>query len=56
MDDILLAHSDADTFEKMFDKVQKTFPCWLLQIALENTQRDFINYLGYDLGLQKIHC
>ncbi|KAL6035037.1 hypothetical protein STEG23_037457 [Scotinomys teguina] len=55
MDDILLADSNADTLERLFEEVKKILPCWGLQIAPEKIQKgDSINYLGYKIGLQKI--
>ena len=52
---ILLADSDTDTLGKMFDKIKRILPCWGLQIVPENTQRgESINYLGYNIGLQKV--
>ena len=33
MDNILLADSEKDTFEKMFKVTQRILPCWALQIA-----------------------
>ncbi|KAL6065033.1 hypothetical protein STEG23_028902 [Scotinomys teguina] len=55
MDDILLADSNADTLEKLFEEVKKILPCWGLQIAPEKIQKgDSSNYLGYKIGLQKI--
>ena len=55
MDDILLADSDINTVERMFDEVQKTLPSWGLQIAPEKIQRgDSINYLGYKISLQRV--
>ena len=52
---ILLADSDSDTLEKVFEEAKKILPCWGLQIAPEKKiQRgDSINYLGYKIGLQK---
>ena len=38
----------------MFEEIKKILPCWGLQIAPEKKQRDYINYLGYKIGLQKI--
>ena len=39
----------------MFDKIKRILPCWGLQIVPENTQRgESINYLGYNIGLQKV--
>lgn len=55
MGDILLAGSDAKTLENIFDEINRTLPCWGLQIAPEKLQSgDSLNYLGYKLGLQKI--
>ncbi|KAL6091369.1 hypothetical protein STEG23_030322 [Scotinomys teguina] len=55
MDDILLAYSNADTLERLFEEVKKILPYWGLQIAPEKIQKgDSINYLGYKIGLQKI--
>lgn len=55
MDDILLANSKAETLEKIFEEVKEVLTCQGLQIAPEKIQRgDFINYLGYKIGLQKI--
>ncbi|KAL6045981.1 hypothetical protein STEG23_001675 [Scotinomys teguina] len=55
MDDILLADSNADTLERLFEEVKKILPCWGLQIAPGKIQKgDSINYLGYKIGLQKI--
>ncbi|KAL6087838.1 hypothetical protein STEG23_011789 [Scotinomys teguina] len=55
VDDILLADSNADTLERLFEEVKKILPCWGLQIAPEKIQKgDSINYLGYKIGLQKI--
>lgn len=31
MDDALLADSNRDTVEKMFEEVKKSLPCWGLQ-------------------------
>jgi hypothetical protein len=33
MDDILLADSDKNTLERIFDKIKETLPCWGLQIG-----------------------
>ena len=41
MDDILLADSDLDTLEKMFEVVKKIFPSWKVQVAPKNTKRRF---------------
>ena len=55
MDDILLADSNLETLEKLFEELKKILPDWGLQIALEKVQRgNSINYLGYKIGLQKI--
>ena len=35
VDDILLADSNVDTLEKMFEEVKKILPCWGLQIVPE---------------------
>lgn len=48
MDDILLADSNRDTFEQMFNEAKK-LPYWGLQIATEKIQRgDSINYILND--------
>lgn len=53
MDDALLADSNDNTVEKMFEEVMKILPCWGLQITPKKIQRgDSINYLGYKIGLQ----
>ena len=55
MDDILLADSNINTLEKIFEGVRRILPTWGLQIAPEKIQRgDSINYLGYKINQQKI--
>ena len=60
MDDSLLANSEINILERMFDEVnkqtnQKTLPCCGLQIDPEKIQRgDSLNYLGYRRSLQNV--
>ena len=55
MDGILLADSDINIVERMFDEVKKNLPSWGLQITPEKIQRgDSINYLGYKISLQRV--
>ena len=40
MDDTILADSDINILERLFDEIRKTLPCWGLQITPEkNTKK-----------------
>lgn len=47
IEDTLLADSNVDILETMFEELKKILTCWGLQIASERIQSaDFIDYLG----------
>lgn len=52
VDDILLADSVAYTLENIFDEVKNI--CLAGDYKLLLKKRDSVNYLGYEIGLQKI--
>lgn len=55
IDDILLADSNIDTLEEMFKEVKKILPYWrFANCTWKKYRGDFVNYLGYKIGLQKI--
>ena len=55
MDDILLADSNIDTLERIFEEVNRILPPQGLQTAPQKIQRAAsINYLGYKISQQKL--